>query len=292
MDQQPARAAEGTARPIVRTRFEIPSAGGPPVRGDLRVLSGHRARDAVVVCHGFKGFREWGTFPHLARAIAASGRAAVTFDFSHNGVGADGVDFSALELFAAQTHSRNVEEIRRVLDVLSSGALLDRPARRLGLLGHSRGGAEAILATAEDPRVDALVTWAAVADIPARWAAEQVERWSAGETAEILNARTGQVMPVGPEGWRDYHEHRERLEVLAAAARVVVPWLIVHGDADASVPVEDGRSLFDAAGEAAELLVVEGGDHTFGARHPWAGATPELRTVAEASLAWFDEHLG
>lgn len=277
---------------IARTPFEIAAAEGPPVRGEVRVLEGHRPEAAVVVCHGFKGFRAWGSFPHLARALAAEGLAAVTFDFSHNGVGADGVDFSALERFAAQTHGRNVAEIRSVVDALAGGALLDRPARSVGLLGHSRGGAEAVLAAAEDPRVDALVTWAAVADIPARWTAEQVETWRAGGTVEIENARTGQRMPVGPAGWREHTAHPERLDVLAAAGRVAVPWLIVHGDADTSVPVDDGRRLFDAAGDAAELLVVEGGDHTFGARHPYAGATPELRLVAEATLEWFATHLG
>jgi uncharacterized protein len=279
------------APPIERTPFEIPAAEGPPVRGDLRVLRGHRADAAVVICHGFKGFRAWGFFPLLAKAIAAEGFAAVTFDFSRNGVGDDGVDFSALDRFAAQTHGRNVEEIRRVLDTLSSGALLGRAARRIGLLGHSRGGAEAVLAAAEDPRVDALATWAAVADIPARWTPEQVERWAAGETVEVENARTGQRMPVGPEGWREWRADPSRLDVLAAARRLSIPWLIVHGDADASVPVDDAHALFEAAGDAAELLVVEGGDHTFGARHPYAGATPELATVAEATLGWLGEHL-
>jgi uncharacterized protein len=279
------------SRSIVRTRFEIPAREGPPIRGDLRVLRGHRADRAVVVCHGFKGFRGWGFFPGLACALAAEGWAAVSFDFSHNGVGADGVDFSALELFERQTHGRNVEEIRRVLDVLSSGALLDLPASRIGVVGHSRGGSEAVLAAAEDPRVDALVTWAAVADIPARWTPEQVALWSAGGSAPIVNARTGQAMPVGPAGWREYQANAQRLDVLAAAARIQVPWLIVHGDADGSVPADDGRRLFEAAGAAAELLVIEGGDHVFGARHPYAGATPELRTAAGATIEWFETHL-
>ena len=110
-------------------------------------------------------------------------------------------------------------------------------------------------------------------------------------TVEIENARTGQMMPVGPAYWRDVTEHGARLDVTAAAARLTIPWLIVHGDADTSVPVDEGRALFDAAGEAAELLVVEGGDHGFGGRHPYAGATPELRMAAEATLDWFDEHL-
>jgi dienelactone hydrolase len=278
---------------ISRTDWELPSPdGGPPVRGDVRVLEGHRADRAVVLVHGFKGFRRFGFFPDLARAAAVRGYAAVTFDFSHNGIGEDGRDdFSAMHLFAEQTHTRNVDEIRRVLDLLSGDALLGRPARRIGLMGHSRGGGEAVLAAAEDSRVDALVTWAAIASIADRWTPEQVATWQAGRAVEIENARTRQMMPVGPAAWADVQAHRERLDIPAAAARLTIPWLIVHGDADTSVPVDEGRQLFDAAGEAAELLVVEGGDHGFGGRHPYAGATPELRMVADATLDWFDTHL-
>lgn len=285
--------SDASTTAITRTRFELPSPdGGPPVRGDLRVLEGHRADAAVVICHGFKGFREFAFFPSFARAAAARGFAAVNFDFSRNGIGEDGADtFSAMHLFAEQTHTGNVEEIRRVMDALSSGALLGRPARRIGLLGHSRGGGEAVLAAAEDPRVDALVTWAAIADIPARWTPEQVAAWQAGGTVEVENGRTKQRMPVGPAYWRDVEAHRARLDIPAAAGRLTVPWLIVHGDADASVPVEEGRRLFDAAGDTAELLIVEGGDHVFGAKHPYAGATEALRTVAHASLEWFETHL-
>lgn len=287
-------AHDATTHPILRTTFELASRdGGPPVRGDVRVRQGHTPDAAVVFVHGFKGFRTFGFFPNLARAAAARGFAAVTFDFSHNGIGPDGADtFSALPLFAGQTHTRNLAEIRRVVDVLTGGtALLPRPARRVGLLGHSRGGGEAVLAAAEDPRVEALVTWAAIASIVDRWTPEQVQTWRAGGVVEIENARTRQAMPVGPLYWRDVEENRERLDIPAAAARLSIPWLIVHGDADASVPVAEGHRLFDAAGENAELLVVEGADHGFNGRHPYAGATPELRMVADASLEWFQAHL-
>ncbi|HEX2090918.1 MAG TPA: hypothetical protein VHG28_00895 [Longimicrobiaceae bacterium] len=282
-----------TAEPtLTLTRWEIrPRDGGPPIRGDVRVRTGAQPRSVVVICHGFKGFRTWGFFPVLARAVALRGHAAVTFDFSRNGVGADGVDFSALELFAENTHTRNLDEIRMVLDALRGGVLLPRSPRWIGLLGHSRGGGEAILAAAEDPRVDALVTWAAIADIPARWTGEQVERWRRGETVEIVNARTGQPMPIGPGYWRDTEMNRERLDILRAAASLEIPWLIIHGEDDTSVSPDDARALFDAAGDRVELLLVEDADHTFGARHPWAGTTPELRSVVEATLDWFDEQL-
>lgn len=277
---------------ITLTRWELrPRDGSPPIRGDVRYLAGTEPRSAVVVCHGFKGFRTWGFFPPLARALARRGFAAVTFDFSHNGVGADGVDFSALDLFERNTHTRNVDEIRLVIDSLRGGVILPRSPRRIGLFGHSRGGGEAVLAAAEDPRVDALVTWAPISDIPARWTPEQVERWKRGETVEIVNARTGQAMPIGPGYWRDVQMNLERLDIRAAAAMLDIPWLIVHGEADTSVPAGEGQALFEAAGEDTELLLIEGAGHTFGAVHPYTGLTPELRSAVEATLEWYDEHL-
>lgn len=277
---------------LALTRWEIrPRDGQPPIRGDVRVAAGTQPRTAVVICHGFKGFRTWGFFPPLARALARAGHAAVTFDFSRNGVGADGVDFSALDLFREATHSRGVDEIRMVIDALHHGAILPRAPRRTGLLGHSRGGGEAILAASEDVRVDALVTWAAISDIPARWTEEQVVAWRRGETVEVANSRTGQMMPVGPGYWRDVEMNRERLDILAAAASLTMPWLLVHGEDDETVPAAEGQALFDAAGEDAELLLVEGAGHTFGAAHPYAGATPELRAVVDATAEWFERHL-
>lgn len=277
---------------LALTHWEIrPRDGQPPIRGDVRIAAGTSPRSAVVVCHGFKGFRTWGFFPPLARALARAGHAAVTFDFSRNGVGADGVDFSALELFRENTHSRDVDEVRMVLDALGAGGILPRTPLRIGLLGHSRGGGEAVLAAAEDVRVDALATWAAISDIPARWTEEQVAAWRRGETVEVANSRTGQMMPVGPAYWRDVEMNGERLDVLRAAGSLTIPWLIVHGEDDATVPAAEGQALFDAAGDEAELLLVEGTGHTFGAAHPYAGATPELRAVVEATVEWFDTHL-
>jgi uncharacterized protein len=276
---------------ITRTTFELrPRDGSPPIRGDLRVPQGPQRRSAVILCHGFKGFRAWGSHPHLARAIAARGHAAISVDFSHNGLGADGVDFSALELFAEQTHTRNVEEIRMVVEAVSGGELV-AGIRKIGVWGHSRGGGEAVLAAAQEPRIGALVTWSAIASVH-RWTEEQMRAWRRGDTVTIPNARTGQQMPIAPAYWRDVEEHIEQLDIRAAAGRVSAPWLIVHGDADEAVLPQEGTDLFDMAGENAELLVVEGADHTFGARHPYKAATPELRTAADATLDWFDQHLG
>jgi dienelactone hydrolase len=282
----------GEARRITRSTFEIrPADGGPPLRGDVRVAEGTKPGRAVVIVHGFKGFRLWGPWPPLARALALRGFAAVSFDFSHNGVGDDG-EFSRLDLFRENTQTRELDELRAVLSALADGALTGKRVRKIGLLGHSRGGGGSVIVAAEDRRVNALVTWASIADIPSRWTPAQVAAWRRGDDVAIENVRTKQMMPIGPEYWVDLQQNRERLDIAAAAARVTVPWLIVHGDADTSVPVDDAHALFAAAGDNAELMVMEGTDHVFGVRHPYAGPSDDLRAAAEATLEWFETHLG
>jgi dienelactone hydrolase len=277
---------------ITRTTFELrPADGGPPVRGDVRVAEGTKPGSAVVIVHGFKGFRTWGPWPALARALALAGHAAVTFDFSRNGIGPDG-EFTRLDLFRENTHSREQAELRAVVDALADGRLAGRKIRRIGLLGHSRGGGASILHAAEDERVGALVTLAAIADIPSRWTAKQLAAWRRGDDVLVENARTRQRMPIAPEYWVDVQQNRDRLDIAAAAGRVTQPWLIIHGDADTSVPVEDAHTLFDAAGENAELMLLAGADHVFGVKHPYAGPSDDLHTLAEAAIDWFGEHLG
>lgn len=281
---------ESTA-PLVRARWEIqPPGGGPPIRGDLRAPRGPPPKTAVILCHGFKGFKDWGFFPALARALARRGHGVLSFNHSHGGIGPDEESFTELDLFAEQTHSRNVEEIRMVLDAVTGGTLFPRRPRAIGLFGHSRGGGEAVLAAAEDPRVTALVTWSAIATVE-RWNEEQVACWERGESIYVENSRTGQRMPLSPAYWEDVRENRARLDIVRAAGLVSAPWLIVHGAEDETVPRTDARRLFDAAGGEAELFLVEGAGHTYGAVHPFAGPTPELRLAADATMDWFEQHL-
>lgn len=276
---------------ITVTTFEIrPRDGGPPVRGDVRVAEGAKPKTAVVIVHGFKGFRKFGAWSALARALALRGHAAVTFDHSHNGIDENG-EFTRLDLFRLNTHSRELDEIRAVLDALDGGKIAGRGIRRVGLLGHSRGGGMGVIAAAEDRRIRALVTWAAIAGVGQRWKPDEVAAWRRGDDVLVENARTRQQMPIAPEYWVDFQQNRDRLDILAAAARVTVPWLIVHGDADTSVPLDDAHALFDAAGDDAELMVIEGLDHGMGARHPYPGPTDALRAAAEAAFEWFDTNL-
>lgn len=242
-----------------------------------------------MVCHGFKGFRNWGFFPHAASRLALAGFTSVTFDFSGSGVGEDGESFDELDRWRRQTISGDLADLQTVVDwAVSQGAPW------VGLLGHSRGGATALIHAAGDLRVKALVTWAAVCAY-LRWPEDQVEQWRRLGSLEVVNLRTGQVLPVGLDLLDDLEAHRNgKLDVLAAAARIRVPWLIVHGTADETVPAEDGARLLAASrsgGGGARLLPVQGAGHTFGVGHPWTGSGPAFDLVLDRTVALFSAAL-
>jgi pimeloyl-ACP methyl ester carboxylesterase len=132
--------------------------------------------------------------------------------------------------------------------------------------------------------VRSVVTWAAV-DHFLRWDAAQIEQWRRDGRIEVVNTRTGQVLPIGRDALDDIDAHGdEALNILAAAGRLRVPWLVVHGSADPAVPVSVARRLAARSGAPTELLLMDGADHTFGVRHPWAGSTREFDEVLERTV--------
>ena len=252
---------------------------GEWIRGDVRFAEGPAPRTAVVVLHGFKGFKDFSFFPHLCEQLARRGHAVVIFDFSHNGIGDIPGEFTELEKFARNTYTRELAEVERVVDLVLDGDLLPRKVERVGLVGHSRGGATAVVYAAEDERVDALVTWGAISSFD-RWTPETREEWRRDGRVHVLNSRTGQQMPLDVGLLEDFEANAERLDVLDAAERVEVPWLVLHGEDDLTVPVADAEALVKANADA-RLVLIEKAGHGFEAKHPFRGSPPQLdRAIA------------
>ena len=271
------------------TRHRVPGALGD-VLVDVRAGGRESPRPAVVLVHGFKGFKDWGLWPSLAERLARAGVSAVTLNLSGSGVDDSG-EFVFPERFGHNTFSAELQDLRRVVDALGAGELGVAPPVSLGLLGHSRGGGIAVLHTAADPRVRALITWAAIATVE-RWTGPQRAAWRAAGVQPVKNARTGQVLPQYPDVLDDIERNATALDIERAAATVAVPWLIVHGSEDEAVALLEGERLAAAAPPAlTRFLPVEGAGHTFGAAHPWRGATPELELVLEATLSFFAQEL-
>jgi uncharacterized protein len=266
---------------------QLAGADGGPLRVEVR-----RAADAaaaVVICHGFKGFKDWGFFPVIAERLARAGFAVVSFNFSGSGVGEDGQTFSEAERFARATYSNHLKDLDIVLGALTEGRLGFRPSA-VGLLGHSMGGGIAVLRAAADPAVAVLVTWAATARFGRLWRRDQVADWRRTGKIDVVNQRTGEILPLYIDMLDDWERNHAALDVTQAAARVRAPWLVVHGSADESVPPQDAGDLA-ARAHGAQVLLVDGAGHTFGITHPWRGSTPAFDRIREATVEWFARHL-
>ena len=270
--------AGGGRRLVVRGETYHP--GSPDTEGGVP--------GTVVICHGFKGFAHWAFFPYLARAIAEDGMRAITFDFSGSGVGPDRENFTALEEFTTNTFSQELDDLAQVVAESRRRGWIDR---QFGLFGHSRGGGVAILHASLDRDVRALVTWAAISTTM-RWTAEQRAEWRARGHMDIENARTRQTMRMGTAVLDEVEAlSGGKLDVSAAASKIRIPWLIVHGGADETVPAKEAELLADLAPGFAMPWTVEGAGHTFGATHPVTDPPPLLALVTRGTVGFFAEHI-
>ena len=263
--------------------FEIPCRDGLSIRGEAYVPEA--SLGSVIICHGFKGFAHWAFFPYLARTLAEHSLTAITFDFSGSGIGGDRESFTEADAFAGNTFSRELEDLELIEDYARRKTWIKG---KFGLFGHSRGGGIAILfAAATDSPVNSLVTWASIA-YPNRWAPDDVITWRKRGYTEITNSRTGQVMRLSTGLLDDVELHgNTKLNVEAAAAKIRVPWLIVHGTADETVPSSEAEHLHSLSHRVSTLRLIKDANHVFEAKHPLNEIPPVLGEVVLETTNFF-----
>lgn len=141
----------------------------------------------------------------------------------------------------------------------------------IGAWGMSMGGAAALIAAADEPRIAGVVT-----DCTFDAAAHPI----AGRAAQ-----RGYPLPglVARAVLRTVERRLEadllrRTPAWAIARIAPRPVLVIHGAADETTPLGYGRALYEAAGQPREWLEVPGAGHT--EAHARAGAEYEARVTA------------
>lgn len=276
------------------TPISLPVGQNRTMNGLLHASARSGPRPTIVICHGFKGFMEWGFFPALAELLAERGFTVVRFNFTGNGMQPRDELVTDHEAFQTATFSQDLEDLLSLLRALGDSVApgLVNPDR-LGLFGHSRGGGTAVLAAAHPTWVDrlgALVTWSAVSTFDRLGTTEKLV-WRQKGLIPMVNARTGQELFLDRIVLDDLESRREELDILAAANRRLAPWLLIHGEEDETVPVAEARTLAEHAGGKGVLLEIPEASHTLGTTHPFAGPTPQLIEALNATQSWFREHL-
>lgn len=274
---------------IKKETFTLAGSKGRGMLMDLTFDDAHKTAPLVIFVHGFKGFKDWGTHNLVAQYFAENGFRFLKFNFSHNGTTTDKpIDFTDLIAFGDNTFSMELADLNTVINFACGGSSI-RHTDGVFLIGHSMGGGISIIQTAEDKRVKKLVTMASISDFHNLWSHDAEEQWKLQGIMYTLNSRTGQHMPLKISLLQDLERNPARLNIQARAANITQPWSIVHGDVDNSVPLSHAEEL-KAAQPSAQLEVIAGADHTFGATHPWPTTVlpPTLLEFCNKTIAFFN----
>lgn len=244
----------------------------------------------VIICHGFKGFKDWNFFPYLAEQLASHGYYAIRFNFSHNGVGKGKYHFDELDKFAVNTYSREQADLAALFHDIVQRKLpfADKfDLKRIGLIGHSRGGANSIIFAAEHPEIRAVVTWNGVHDVDffSDELKKEIEEHGVGY---VINARTKEKMPLKKHVFEDMKQNKDRFHVLNHLQRMSTPVHIIQGDADSEWLVQGAKKMSEAA-PIHSLAIISDGDHTFSASHPLSEPPEPLQAALKETIQFFKQ---
>ncbi len=239
---------------------------GERLAGMLHLPPGEAGSLGVILCHGMVSSKESLKLVHLGESLGRAGYTALRFDFT--GAGESTGEFGSI------TCTRQVEDLKAA-HVL----LMQRGVARVAILGSSMGGTTALVYAGAAEGVAALVTLA----VPFN-PRELLERDFPPEAVAAWRAR-GFIEFDGHRLTTDFLEEALTLVVAAAVARITCPVLVIHGDADPTVPVEQARQLHAALHGEKRLCILPGADHRF-TREDDRGAA--LRQAEE----WMARHLG
>jgi uncharacterized protein len=244
--------------------IEIPSSDGLRLPG-WYLPAGPAQRPGVVLVHGWESARDR-TIPH-AQVLHEAGFHVLTFDVRGNGAnGPEALPMSVGE-YAADTRAA-VAELRRHPEVTT-----------IGVLGHSMGGAGALVAAAEDDDVSAVIAASTPAD-PYRLTRQTFRLARLPIPAPVawpLAWLTTRVF-LAPRG------HTVGSVSATSAVRAIDrPVMLIHGSEDGVVPISDLARLAAARRAArpdavTETLLVKGGGHS------WLYEFPEYRAAVARFL--------
>lgn len=217
---------------------------------------GDGKRQAVIICHGFIGSRIGvdRLFVKTARALAAQGSFVIRFDYG--GCGESSGDYGALGFDAM------VDQTRTMIDYVSEMDCVD--PRRITLLGHSLGGAVAIMTAVKDKRVKRLALWSPVG-YPFNDIVRIVGRVGYDEAIQrgSTDHRGYTLQPV-------FFDSLMQHQPFQSATRFGGDVLLVHGTSDELIPVDYSflyQKVFWTRSEGiCDKEIIFQADHTYSSR--------------------------
>lgn len=246
---------------------------GQQIVGMLHVPDGLKKRQkapAIAMFHGFTGHKAetHRLFVRIARAICKEGFVVLRIDF--RGSGDSEGDFEDM------TAPAEVSDAEQSITFLSG--LPEVNDKAVGVIGLSMGGRVAAILASKDSRVKFVVLYSAAL------AARRQRFWQGLSSEALSRLELGEAIQFNG-GWylkKPFFDTIDEVVPHAVMGNIKAPVLIVHGDADQTVPLEDatkGYAIVKGLNPKNELHIVKGGDHTYSSKE-------HTQEVTETTINW------
>ncbi len=244
---------------------------------DIRFEAGNDL-PLIIFLHGFKGFKDWGHFNLIASYLASHGFAVLKMNFSHNGTSPDDLhNFVDLDAFGNNNFTKELSDIDDVLDYIHKEFHYFIDLNQIFLLGHSKGGATAIIKSNESEVIKKTATLASVIKLKERYAGD-LENWKKEGVLYVPNARTNQNMPLFYQLAEDVMDNESRFNVESIIKDYHKPLLMLHGAKDETVKLEEFLAVKELNKEVDTYLIPDT-NHTFDGSHPFEEDNLHIYTV-------------
>jgi putative redox protein len=258
-----------TRNSAVKTqRLRIPGSLGYALAARLDTPD-ESPRAYALFAHCFTCTKDLKAAVWLARALTTRGWAVLRFDFT--GIGdSDGQ-------FAETTFSSNLDDV-----VAAADYLREHFGAPVLLFGHSLGGTAALAAARRIPEARAVVTLASPSDL------DHFRQLVLGQIPDLIGAGQGELRIDGRRFSvrRELLEDLDRHDILEQVGTLGRALLVVHSQADATVPFVHAERLIRRAKPPKALLALDRADHLLLSNRvdaPWVG-----EVVASWAMRYLD----
>jgi dipeptidyl aminopeptidase/acylaminoacyl peptidase len=224
---------------------------GQKVAGILH-LPGEGSSPCVIASHGLLSSKDSEKYIALGNRLTQEGIAMLRFDF--RGIG------ESEGRIKDDTVSRRIVDLGSAIDFVRGRQEL---GNRIGLLGSSLGGYVSLIKASMDGGIRAVVIWATPFHLEDLKSNQGAGGYALPEEAFFKDLAKHRLLPLLPK---------------------VSNCMVIHGEKDELVPVDQAWEIFHSLGVPKEIHVIEGADHRL--------TDPAHRGRAmELSAGWFKKYL-
>lgn len=220
---------------------------GNELCGLLSNSTGDISRPIIIFVHGFSSNKNTSNFVKLKDILDKDNIATFRFDVFGHG--------ESEGKFEDITITEAVDDILQAIKFLQS-----KGYKRIGLLGSSFGGISSIMAASKTNDLFMLALKSPVSDYLEvemnRFSEKDLEEWKKQGYRDYED--DGKILKLGYTFVADFKNN----DAYKAATQISIPAIIVHGDADKTVPVSQSIKISKIIPNC-KLVLIKGADHRY-----------------------------